>query len=87
MADRIVVGDYQRGRLVKGKVLDRFLDAVLGAPVSLERLSGGSWRKVAGGKTNPHGSYSLRPRARGTYRVTVRMAGFTAMSRTLRAGR
>jgi len=78
---------YQRGRLVKGKVLDRFLDAVLGAPVSLERLSGGSWRKVAGGKTNQHGSYSLRPRARGTYRVTVRMAGFTAMSRTLRAGR
>lgn len=76
-----------RGRFVKGKVVDRFLDAVLGAPVSLERLAGGSWTKVAGSRTNQRGIYSVRARKRGTYRVTVRMAGFTAMSREIRAGR
>jgi hypothetical protein len=77
----------KRGLFVKGKVVDRFLDAVLGAPVSLERQSGGSWAKVAGTKTSQRGFYSVRAGRRGTYRVTVRMAGFTAMSRELRAGR
>jgi len=78
---------YKRGRLVKGKVVDRFLDAVLGAPVSLERLSGGAWVKVGGTRTSQRGLYSIRARKRGTYRVTVRVAGFTAMSREIRAGR
>jgi len=78
---------YQRGRLVKGKVVDRFLDAVLGAPVSLERRSGGSWVKVARTRTSQRGRYSVHARKRGKYRVTVRMAGFTAMSREIRAGR
>jgi Carboxypeptidase regulatory-like domain len=78
---------YEHGRFVRGKVVDRFLDAVVGARVALERQSGGSWTKVAGGKTSPRGFYSLRARARGRYRVTVRMADFTAQSRELRAGR
>lgn len=78
---------YKRGRLVRGKVVDRFLDAVLGAQVSLERRSGGSWAKVAGTKTNQRGFYSVRAKRRGTYRVTARVAGFTAMSREIRAGR
>jgi hypothetical protein len=78
---------YQRGRYVRGKVVDRFLDAVLGAPVSLERRSGGGWVRVAGTKTNGRGFYTVRARGRGTYRVTVRVSGFTAMSKTLRAGR
>jgi Carboxypeptidase regulatory-like domain len=78
---------YDRGRLVRGKVVDRFLDAVLGAPVSLERRSGGRWSRVAGAKTNQRGIYSIRAKRRGTYRVTVRVAGFSAMSREIRAGR
>ena len=78
---------YQRGRVVKGKVVDRFLDAVLGAPVSLERLSGGGWLKIRGAKTNQRGVYAMRAGRRGTYRVTVRLAGFAAMSREIRAGR
>ena len=78
---------YKRGRLVKGKVVDRFLDAVLGAPLALERRSGGRWAKVAGTRTNQRGRYSVRAKRRGTYRVTVRVAGFTAMSREIRAGR
>jgi hypothetical protein len=83
----VAVRAYERGRLLKGKVVDRFLDAVLGAPVSLERLAGGSWVKVAGTRTSQRGRYSVRARKRGTYRVTVRMAGFMAMSREIRAGR
>jgi hypothetical protein len=77
---------FEHGRKVRGKVVDRFLDAVLGARVSLERSSGGSWTKVSGGKTNQRGFYSLRAKRRGTYRVSVRMAGFTATSREIRAG-
>jgi Carboxypeptidase regulatory-like domain len=77
----------ERGRFVRGKVVDRFLDAVLGARVSLERRAGGSWTRVSGGKTNERGFYMLRPKRRGTYRVTARLAGFTAMSREIRAGR
>lgn len=76
-----------RGRLVNGKVVDRFLDAVIGAPVSLERLAGTSWQSVARGKTSQSGFYSLSSRRRGTYRVTARMGGFTAQSRAIQAGR
>ena len=82
----VAAHSYEHGRFVRGKVVDRFLDAVVGARVALERLSGGSWTKVAGGKTSPRGLYSLRARGRGRYRVTVRMADFTAQSRELRAG-
>jgi carboxypeptidase family protein len=78
---------YERGRTVRGKVVDRFLDAVVGAQVALERSAGGRWARVARGKTSPAGSYSMRPGRRGTYRVTVNMAGFRAESRPLRAGR
>jgi len=78
---------YNRGRLVKGKVVDRFLDAVLGAQVSLERRASGGWAKVAGTRTNERGRYSVRATRRGSYRVSVRMAGFTAVSRVIRAGR
>jgi hypothetical protein len=55
--------------------------------VALERSSGGSWTKVSGGKTDQRGFYALRAKRRGTYRVTVRFAGFTATSREIRAGR
>jgi hypothetical protein len=60
---------------------------VLGARVSLEKSAGGSWTKVAGGKTDQRGFYTVRPKRRGTYRVTVKLAGFTATSREIRAGR
>ena len=78
---------YERGASVRGKVVDRYLDAVLGAPVALERNIAGSWKKVAGGKTDQRGFYSLPAGKRGLYRVTVRLSGFTATSREIRAGR
>jgi len=77
----------QRGRMVRGKVVDRFLDSVLGARVSLEKSIGGTWTKVSGGKTDPRGFYQLKAKKRGRYRVSVRWGGFTAVSRELRAGR
>jgi hypothetical protein len=83
----VAARSVERGRFVRGKVVDRFLDAVVGARASLERRSGGGWTRIAGGKTDPRGFYSLRATRRGTYRVTVRMAGFTATSREVRAGR
>jgi hypothetical protein len=88
LAPKIVAArSIQRGRKVRGKVVDRFLDAVLGAQVSLQKSSGGGWTTVASAKTNQRGFYSLRAKRRGTYRVTVSMAGFKATSRTIRAGR
>jgi hypothetical protein len=78
---------FERGRVVRGKVVDRFLDAVLGAPVALERQAGGSWNQISHGKTSQRGSYSLHAGRRGVYRVKTRMAGFTATSREFRAGR
>jgi hypothetical protein len=83
----VAARSVERGRFVRGKVVDRFLDAVVGARASLERRSGGGWTRIAGGKTDPRGFYSLRATRRGTYRVTVRMGGFTATSREVRAGR
>jgi Carboxypeptidase regulatory-like domain len=83
----VAARSVERGRFVRGKVVDRFLDAVLGARVSLERSSGGRWTKVSGAKTDQRGFYRLRAKRRGTYRVTARLAGFTAVSREIRAGR
>jgi Carboxypeptidase regulatory-like domain len=83
----VAARSVERGRKVRGKVVDRFLDPVLGARVSLERRSGGSWTRVSGGRTNHRGFYSLRAKRRGTYRVTARLAGFAATSREIRAGR
>jgi len=83
----VAARSVERGRFVRGKVVDRFLDSVVGARTSLERRSGGSWTKVSGGRTDQRGFYALRAKRRGTYRVTVRLAGFTATSREIRAGR
>ena len=82
----VAARSIQRGRVVRGKVVDRFLDAVLGARVSLEKNAGGSWTRVAGAKTDQRGFYTVKAKRRGTYRVTVRFAGFTATSREIRAG-
>ena len=83
----VAARSIERGRLVRGKVVDRFLDAVLGARVSLEKSSGGSWAKVSGGKTDTRGVYLLKAKKRGRYRVSVRWGGFAATSREIRAGR
>jgi hypothetical protein len=88
MAPKVVAARRaERGRIVRGKVVDRFLHPVVGAPVALERMVGGRSIRVARGKTSGRGFYRLRAGRPGTYRVTVNMAGFKAESRPVRAGR
>jgi hypothetical protein len=88
LAPKVVgVRAVERGRRVRGKVIDRFLDPVLGARVELQRQDGARWTRVARGKTNLRGFYSLRAGRRGAYRVVVNLAGFKAESRALVAGR
>src|SRR5580765_1069656 len=83
----VAARSFEKGRRVRGKVVDRYLDAVLGAQVSLQKSSGGGWTTVSSGRTSQRGFYSLQATRRGTYRVSVRLSGFTATSRTIRAGR
>jgi Carboxypeptidase regulatory-like domain len=88
LAPKIVAARaVDKGRSVRGKVVDRFLAPVVGAPIALERQRGGSWARVARGKTSDRGFYTLKAGRRGAYRVTVNMAGFKAESRPLLAGR
>jgi hypothetical protein len=83
----VSVRAYERGRRLRGRVVDRFLGPVIGARVSVERLVGNRWVRITGGKTDTAGHYSLRAGARGTYRAVARMAGFTVESKQIRAGR
>jgi hypothetical protein len=88
LAPKIVAARaVDKGRSVRGKVVDRFLAPVVGAPIALERQQGGSWARVARAKTSDRGFYTLKAGRRGAYRVTVNMAGFKAESRAVLAGR
>jgi Carboxypeptidase regulatory-like domain len=78
---------FERGRLVRGRVIDRFLDPVVGATVTLERSRGGGWVRAARSRSTSRGTYSFRAGPRAIYRVTATMSGFRAESRRLRAGR
>ena len=89
LAPKVVsVRSFRRGRELRGKVVDRLLHPVVGTPIALElRRGGGSWVRVARGKTNQRGFYTLQTGRRGAYRVTADMAGFKAESRPILAGR
>jgi hypothetical protein len=89
LAPKVVsVRSFQRGRELRGRVVDRLLDPVVGTPVALERRrAGGSWVRVARGRTSQRGSYAFTTGRRGAYRVTAELAGFKAESRPVLAGR
>lgn len=88
LAPKIVAARaVDKGRSVRGKIVDRFLAPVVGAPIALERQRGASWARIARGKTSDRGLYTLKAGRRGAYRVTVNMAGFKAESRAVLAGR
>jgi len=65
---------------VRGLVLDAFRHRVVGAQLALERRVGSSWRRVAARRTDRRGSYSVRVRQRGRYRVTATVATTTVVS-------
>ena len=68
------------GRIVRGKVVDAFRHAVVGAQVSLERRSGSGWRRVARARTGKNGVYAFPAPTRGRYRVTATVATTTVVS-------
>jgi hypothetical protein len=61
----------RRRPAVRGTVVDAFKHAIVGARVILERRTGASWRRLGSVRTNAQGSYTLRIRASGRYRVSV----------------
>jgi hypothetical protein len=89
LAPKVVsVRTARRGRELRGKVVDRLLHPVVGTPIALVlRRAGGRWVRVARGKTDQRGFYTLKTGRRGAYRVTADMAGFKAESRPILAGR
>ena len=68
------------GRTISGTVGDAYRHPVIGAPVVLERRSGGSWRRVTSTRTNAQGAYVVRGVARGRYRVVARVGTLAAAS-------
>jgi hypothetical protein len=71
----------QRGtRIVRGKVVDAFRHAVVGAQVFLERRVGSSWRRAARARTDRNGAYAIAVPQRGRYRVTATLATATVTS-------
>lgn len=72
---------------VTGTVRDSFGHPVAAANVALQRRVGRSWRRVSSGRTNARGSYALRARSRGRHRTVATLAGSSAASRAVLAGR
>lgn len=74
-------------RRVTGAVRDSFGHPVAGARIALERRIGRRWRRVAAGTTGVIGAYAVRARQRGRYRAVATLAGTSARSAVVRAGR
>jgi hypothetical protein len=72
------------GRVVAGFALDFLRHAVVGIPVTLERRSGGRWRRIASVRTSRLGGYRFKVRP-GTYRARATMGRFSAVSKPVRS--
>lgn len=73
-----------RAALVTGSVSDSFGHPNIGVAVRLEKRVGRRWRTVRSGRTVATGTYSLRTRGGGTYRVVATLAGLSARSAAVR---
>ena len=74
-----------RAGRVSGSVSDSFGHPGAAVTVRLEKRSGRRWRTVRSGRTAGTGTYSLRTRGRGTYRVVATLAGTSARSAAVRS--
>jgi len=74
------------GRSVRGTVADAFRHSLVAAPVALERLADGSWRRLTSTRTDKRGGYSIRVGSRGRYRAVATLGQLTVTSRPVRAG-
>jgi hypothetical protein len=72
---------------VTGTVRDGFGHPVAGALVALERRVGRAWRRAGSGRATAVGGYAIRVRKRGRYRAVATLAGSSARSGVVRAGR
>lgn len=70
---------------VKGKVTDAFGDPLSEAKLLLQRKSSRHWKTVRTGTTGARGTYKLRIRGAGLYRVVTQVGGTTARSKHVRA--
>ena len=71
------------GRTLTGKVTDIAGDALGQARLALQRRAGG-WRTVATGKSTLAGSFSLKAKSPGQYRVVATLSGRSVRSRPVR---
>lgn len=74
-------------RRVAGTVRDSFGHPVAAASVALQRRVGRAWRRVASSRTTARGSYAIRTGRRGRYRAVATLAGSSARSGVVLAGR
>jgi hypothetical protein len=74
-------------RRVAGTVRDSFGHPVAAATIVLQRRAGSGWRRVSSGRTTRTGAYAMRARRRGQYRAVAALAGASARSSVVRAGR
>jgi hypothetical protein len=84
---RVRVRRAAGGQIVTGRATDGFGDPVAGAPTRLERRTHHAWRTRRRGRTHADGSFALRARRSGRYRVVVSVAPVRRASRAFRVGR
>ena len=72
------------GLRLRGKVTDSFGHPVGESLLRVERRAGKGWRRVARGSTSTRGTFALRTRGRGPYRIVASLGGTTARSRAVR---
>jgi hypothetical protein len=71
----------ERGtRRLRGRVVDGFGHAVLGAQLVLERRTGSGWRRVAVTRSDKRGKYVVRVAGRGRYRSAATVGATTVRS-------
>jgi hypothetical protein len=74
------------GPAVKGKVTDSFGQPLAEAQLLLQKQAGHRWKTVRKGATTERGTYKLRGRGSGRYRVVTQVGGSSARSKAVRAG-
>ena len=66
--------------VLRGRVVDSFVNPVVGVKVVLERGDGGAWRAVRAARTTVSGTYRVAAPGRGRYRISVTVGGVTVSS-------
>ncbi len=67
-------------RAVRGRVVDAFVNPLVGVTVGLERWAGAAWVGVRTGRTSSAGLYRIAVPGRGRFRTLVTNAGTTVAS-------